>query len=43
MQEGKVRAKLQKLLKDYDDVHFEAGYATGEGINAVSLKLFQHY
>ncbi|KAI3720403.1 hypothetical protein L6452_21319 [Arctium lappa] len=32
--EGKVRAKLQKLLKGYEDVHFEAGYATGEGINA---------
>ncbi|XP_023741737.1 probable arabinosyltransferase ARAD1 [Lactuca sativa] len=32
--EGKVRAKLEKILKGYSDVHFEAGYATGEGINA---------
>ena len=30
MQEGKVRRKLEKLLKGYEDVHFEAG----EGINA---------
>ncbi|XP_071736420.1 probable arabinosyltransferase ARAD1 isoform X3 [Rutidosis leptorrhynchoides] len=33
-QEGKVRRKLEKILKGYEDVHFEAGYATGEGINA---------
>nr|GEX39311.1 probable arabinosyltransferase ARAD1 [Tanacetum cinerariifolium] len=32
--EGKVRRKLEKLLKGYEDVHFEAGFATGEGINA---------
>nr|XP_043624783.1 probable arabinosyltransferase ARAD1 [Erigeron canadensis] len=32
--EGKVRAKLEKILKGYEDVHFEASYATGEGINA---------
>ncbi|XP_071736419.1 probable arabinosyltransferase ARAD1 isoform X2 [Rutidosis leptorrhynchoides] len=32
--EGKVRRKLEKILKGYEDVHFEAGYATGEGINA---------
>ena len=34
VQEGKVRRKLEKLLKGYEDVHFEAGFATGEGINA---------
>ncbi|XP_024987365.1 probable arabinosyltransferase ARAD1 isoform X2 [Cynara cardunculus var. scolymus] len=33
-EEGKVRAKLQKVLKGYEDVRFEAGYANGEGINA---------
>ncbi|KAI7751007.1 hypothetical protein M8C21_004210 [Ambrosia artemisiifolia] len=32
--EGKVRRKLEKLLKGYEDVHFEASYATAEGINA---------
>lgn len=32
--EGKVRRKLEKILKGYEDVHFEASYATGEGINA---------
>ncbi|KAM0009083.1 putative xylogalacturonan beta-1,3-xylosyltransferase [Helianthus debilis subsp. tardiflorus] len=32
--EGKVRRKLEKLLQGYEDVHFEASYATGEGINA---------
>ncbi|XP_076916313.1 putative arabinosyltransferase ARAD1 [Bidens hawaiensis] len=32
--EGKVRRKLEKILQGYDDVHFEASYATGEGINA---------
>ncbi|KAI3744778.1 hypothetical protein L1987_57869 [Smallanthus sonchifolius] len=32
--EGKVRRKLEKLLKGYEDVHFEASYATGKGINA---------
>ncbi|GJS63710.1 hypothetical protein Tco_0678274 [Tanacetum coccineum] len=32
--EGKVRRKLEKLLKGYEDVHFEAGFATDDGINA---------
>nr|GEX26835.1 probable arabinosyltransferase ARAD1 [Tanacetum cinerariifolium] len=30
--EDKVRRKLEKLLKGYEDVHFEAAFATGEGI-----------
>ncbi|KAJ0717732.1 putative exostosin [Helianthus annuus] len=34
--EGVVRAKLEKILKGYDDVHYEASYATGESIKAVS-------
>lgn len=36
MQEGKVRLKLAKIFKDYDDVHFENSFATGEGLKAVS-------
>nr|XP_010926707.1 probable arabinosyltransferase ARAD1 isoform X2 [Elaeis guineensis] len=32
--EGKVRLKLAKILKDYDDVRFENSYASGEGIKA---------
>ncbi|XP_008776728.1 probable arabinosyltransferase ARAD1 [Phoenix dactylifera] len=34
--EGKVRLKLAKILKDYDDVRFENSFATGEGIKASS-------
>ncbi|KAG1363482.1 putative arabinosyltransferase ARAD1 [Cocos nucifera] len=34
--EGKVRLKLAKILKGYDDVHFENCFATGEGIRASS-------
>ncbi|GJX89984.1 hypothetical protein Tco_0343310 [Tanacetum coccineum] len=40
-QEGKVRRKLEKLLKGYEDVHFEAGFATGEGINAMAFITFR--
>ena len=40
MQEGKVRLKLAKILKGYDDVHFENSFATGEGIRAVSCGSF---
>lgn len=36
MQEGIVRAKLEKILRGYEDVHYEASYATGESIKAVS-------
>nr|GEV16174.1 probable arabinosyltransferase ARAD1 [Tanacetum cinerariifolium] len=36
--EGKVRRKLEKLLKGYEDVHFEAAFATGEGINVRTTK-----
>ncbi|XP_010927722.2 probable arabinosyltransferase ARAD1 isoform X2 [Elaeis guineensis] len=36
MYEGKVRLKLAKILKGYDDVHFENSFATGEGIRASS-------
>ncbi|XP_071709341.1 protein DUF642 L-GALACTONO-1,4-LACTONE-RESPONSIVE GENE 2-like [Rutidosis leptorrhynchoides] len=42
VQERKVRCKLEKIPKSYEDVHFEAGYATGEGINAISFELLQH-
>ncbi|XP_076916611.1 putative arabinosyltransferase ARAD1 [Bidens hawaiensis] len=34
--EGVVRAKLEKILKGYDDVHYESSYATGESIKASS-------
>ncbi|KAJ0763392.1 putative xylogalacturonan beta-1,3-xylosyltransferase [Helianthus annuus] len=34
--EGVVRAKLEKILKGYDEVHYEASYATGESIKASS-------
>ncbi|KAI3817459.1 hypothetical protein L1987_11250 [Smallanthus sonchifolius] len=34
--EGVVRAKLEKILKGYSDVHYEASYATGESIKASS-------
>ncbi|GJT33100.1 probable arabinosyltransferase ARAD1 [Tanacetum coccineum] len=34
--EGVVRAKLEKLLKGYEDVHYEASYATGDSIKASS-------
>jgi hypothetical protein len=40
LQEGIVRAKLAKMLKGHDDVHFEDSFATGEGIKAVSLFSF---
>ncbi|XP_024989609.1 probable arabinosyltransferase ARAD1 isoform X3 [Cynara cardunculus var. scolymus] len=33
--EGVVRAKLEKILKGYKDVHYEASYATRESITAV--------
>ncbi|KAJ1704070.1 hypothetical protein LUZ63_003849 [Rhynchospora breviuscula] len=32
--EGIVRAKLAKMLKGFEDVHFEDSFATGEGIIA---------
>ncbi|KAJ4810128.1 Exostosin-like [Rhynchospora pubera] len=32
--EGIVRAKLAKMMKGFDDVHFEDSFATGEGIKA---------
>ncbi|KAK9063522.1 hypothetical protein SSX86_017392 [Deinandra increscens subsp. villosa] len=34
--EGVVRAKLEKILKGFNDVHYEASYATGESIKASS-------
>lgn len=34
-QEGVVRAKLQKLLEDYDDVRFERSFASEENIRLV--------
>ncbi|KAL7587922.1 hypothetical protein Lser_V15G40959 [Lactuca serriola] len=34
--EGIVRAKLEKILHGYEDVHYEASYATGESIKASS-------
>lgn len=34
--EGKIRAKLAKVLADYEDVHYENSYATGESIKASS-------
>ncbi|PWA89928.1 Exostosin-like protein [Artemisia annua] len=34
--EGVVRAKLEKILKGYKDVHYEASYATGDSIKASS-------
>ncbi|GKE05076.1 probable arabinosyltransferase ARAD1 [Tanacetum coccineum] len=34
--EGVVRAKLEKILKGYEDVHYEASYATGDSIKASS-------
>ena len=37
VQEGVVRAKLEKILKGYEDVHYEASYATGDSIKAVSF------
>lgn len=43
MQEGKVRLKLAKILKGYDDVHFENSFATGEGIRAVSCGSFSYF
>lgn len=35
--EGVVRAKLEKILKGYKDVHYEASYATRESITASSV------
>jgi ribosomal protein L13 len=34
-QEGKIRAKLAKMLKGKDGVHFENSFATGDGIKMV--------
>ncbi|KAG6520379.1 probable arabinosyltransferase ARAD1 [Zingiber officinale] len=34
--EGIVRSKLKKILKGYDDVHYENSMASGEGIKASS-------
>ncbi|KAG5522693.1 hypothetical protein RHGRI_034735 [Rhododendron griersonianum] len=34
LQEGKVRAKLAKILVGYEDVHYENSHATGESIKA---------
>uniref|UniRef100_A0A5B6ZHQ2 Putative arabinosyltransferase ARAD1 n=1 Tax=Davidia involucrata TaxID=16924 RepID=A0A5B6ZHQ2_DAVIN len=34
--EGKVRAKLAKILVGYEDVHYEQSFATGESIKASS-------
>lgn len=36
-QEGKIRGKLAKLLKDKDGVRFEDSLATGDGIKIVSI------
>ena len=36
-----MRKKLGKILKGYNDVHFEDSFATGEGIKAV--RLFFHF
>nr|GFC39642.1 probable arabinosyltransferase ARAD1 [Tanacetum cinerariifolium] len=38
--EGVVRAKLVKILKGYEDVHYEASYATGDSIKAVDILKF---
>lgn len=35
-QEGKIRAKLAKILKGKDGVRFENSFATGDGIKIVS-------
>lgn len=35
LQEGKIRAKLAKILKGKDGVRFENSFATGEGIKTV--------
>jgi hypothetical protein len=34
-QEGKIRAKLAKILKGRDGVRFENSFATGDGIKIV--------
>lgn len=34
-QEGKIRAKLAKILKGKDGVRFENSFATGDGIKIV--------
>lgn len=39
LQEGKVRAKLERLLVGYKDVIYEKSDPTGEGVKAVSLLL----
>jgi hypothetical protein len=39
-QEGKIRAKLAKILKDKDSVRFEDSLATGDGIKTVSISVF---
>lgn len=36
-QEGKIRGKLAKLLKDKDGVRFVDSLATGDGIKIVSI------
>jgi mannosyl-oligosaccharide glucosidase len=38
-QEGKIRAKLAKILKDKDGVRFEDSLATGDGIKTVSISV----
>jgi hypothetical protein len=38
-QEGKIRKKLAKILKDKDGVRFEDSLATGDGIKTVSISV----
>ena len=42
VQEGVIRAKLQKLLEDYDDVHFERSVASEANIKLVCHFSFSH-
>jgi hypothetical protein len=42
-QEGKIRAKLAKILKGKDGVRFEDSLATGEGIKTVRPLSFAPY
>lgn len=41
LQEGKVRAKLAKLLASYDDVRYERSVATTKGIKEVCGEALQ--
>ena len=42
VQEAVIRAKLQKLLEDYDDVHFERSVASEANIKLVCHFSFSH-